>query len=183
MPRSRPSKAGLPLLVKEIICELSDDRRFREQPLSVVQRFRGRSNRRMSLRSLGGQLCLPVRVPFQTYHMLSAMSLAQLFHFALCGGLHATGPVSPVCFGNEHRSANIFEAAPITLCVPAKSDWSTVPLCPCSVPDIPSVFGNESSSTLPGSSLELGKIQLVRVPRCVSATTIAQSCEYILLDA
>ena len=106
MPRSRPSNGELPLLVKEMNCELSDDRRFREQPLSVVQRFRGRSNRRMTLRSLGGQLCLLVRDPFQIYHMLSAMSLAQLFHFALCGGLHATGPVAPVCFGNEHRSAS-----------------------------------------------------------------------------
>ena len=86
MPRPRPSNAGLPLSGKEMDCELSDDRRFREQPLSVVQRFRGRSNPPMSLRSLGGQLCLPVRVPYQTYRMLSAMGLAQLFHFALYGG-------------------------------------------------------------------------------------------------
>ena len=106
MPRSRPSNGELPLLVKEMNCELSDDRRFREQPLSVVQRFRGRSNPPMSLRSLGGQLCLPVRVPYQTYRMFSAVSLAQLFHFALYGGLHATCPGSPVGFGNEHRSAS-----------------------------------------------------------------------------
>ena len=76
MPRSRPSNGELPLLAKEMNYELSDDRRFREQPLSVVQRFRGRSNRRMSLRSLDGQLRLPVRDTFQIYHMLSANELS-----------------------------------------------------------------------------------------------------------
>ena len=89
IPGSRPPNAGPPLLVKEMNCELSDDRRVREQPLSVVQRFRGRSNPPMSLRSLGGQLCFLVRVPYQTYRVLSAMSLAQRFHFAFLGGLQA----------------------------------------------------------------------------------------------
>ena len=98
MARSRPFNGKQPLLAKETNCELSDDRRLREQPLSAVQRFRGRSNRRMSLRSLGGQLCLPVRDPFQTYHMLSANEPSSALPFCMVWGFARIWPGLPSVF-------------------------------------------------------------------------------------
>ena len=85
-------------MVKEMNCNLSNIHRFHERlgegdgPRSVE----GRANNPMSLRSLGGQLCLPGRVPLQTFHLSFDNEPSSSLPLAFC---------SPVCFGNEHSSA------------------------------------------------------------------------------
>ena len=63
-----PCRRGL---VKEMDCDLSNIQRFRERPGQGdgPRSVEGRANNLMSLRSLDGQLCLPGRVPLQTFHL------------------------------------------------------------------------------------------------------------------